>query len=289
MDASTGFTVGAGQVANLAITLPQTDPAAEFTPAGADAAFGALWNRTDQPVAQGRVARSWMWGPKSYATGAERYAEAPNGKRLVQYWDKSRMEITNPGGDRNQLWFVTNGLLSKELISGKAQIGNGAFVNRTPANVPIAGDPDDPNSPTYASFTKLASLNGDRREPSATGATIAQTINRDGTLGFRQELLRYNVRNSAYNKELGHNIPNVFENYFKTLPLDWVFVLGYPIAEPYWATVKVGGQPQDVLIQVFERRVLTYTPTNAAPYQVEMGNVGQHYWRWRYGTAPWEK
>jgi hypothetical protein len=71
--------------------------------------------------------------------------------------------------------------------------------------------------------------------------------------------------------------------------LDWVFVLGYPITEPYWASVKVGGQSKDVLIQVFERRVLTYTPSNAAQYRVEMGNVGQHYWRWRYGTAPWEK
>jgi hypothetical protein len=230
-----------------------------------------------------------MWGPSSFGTGTERYAESPNGKRLVQYWDKSRMEITNPGADRGQLWFVTNGLLTKELISGKAQVGNGTFTTRTPATVPVAGDPNDANSPTYASFTNLASLNGDKRETSAVGATIAQTVNRDGTLGFNQDLLRYNVRNVAYNKELGHNIPNVFDNYFKTLPLDWVFVLGYPITEPYWASVKVGGQSKDVLIQVYERRVLTYTPSNAAQYRVEMGNVGQHYWRWRYGTAPWEK
>ncbi len=283
------FEVAAGRVTTLQSTLPQSDPAGEWTPAGSDSAFGNLWNRTDQPVAQGKAARSWMWGPGSFGTGTERYAEAPNGKRLVQYWDKSRMEITNPGADRGQLWFVTNGLLTKELISGKAQVGNGAFAARTPATVPVAGDPNDGNSPTYASFTSLASLNGDKRETSAVGATIAQTVNRDGTLGFNRDLLRYNVRNAAYNQELGHNIPNVFDSYFKTLPLDWVFVLGYPITEPYWATVKVGGQPKDVLIQVYERRVLTYTPSNAAQYRVEMGNVGQHYWRWRYGTAPWEK
>ncbi|HEX6288105.1 MAG TPA: family 10 glycosylhydrolase [Herpetosiphonaceae bacterium] len=287
-DVGASFTVSPGGVAFLRMTFPQGDPAGEWTPAGADSAFGALWNRTDLSVAQNRAARSWTWGPTSFATGTERYAEAPGGKRLVQYWDKSRMEITNPNGDRSQLWFVTNGLLTKELISGKAQIGNSAFVTRSPASVPVAGDPNDPNSPTYASFRERASLDGDRRANPAVGATVAQTINRDGSLGFNQELTRYGVRNTVYNNELGHNIPNVFADYFKTLPVDWVFALGYPITEPYWARVSVGGQPRDVLIQVYERRVLTYTPANAAQYRVEMGNVGQHYWRWRYGSAPWE-
>ncbi len=288
-DWSAGLTVQPGRVTNLAITFPQADPAAEFSPANSDGAFGALWNRTDQPVAQGRVNRSWMWGPQPFATGTERYAESPDGRRLVQYWDKSRMEVTNPGGNRNDLWFVTNGLLTKELISGRAQVGNGAFVTRAPANVPVAGDPDDSNSPTYASFAQHASLDGDRRATQAIGATIGQTIRRDGTLGFDQNLLRYGVQNVEYNRELGHNIPNVFRDYQRSLPLDWVFVLGYPITEPYWARVKVGGRQQDVLIQVYERRVLTYTPANPVQYRVEMGNVGQHYWRWRYNSAPWEK
>jgi uncharacterized lipoprotein YddW (UPF0748 family) len=287
-DVGVNVVVNPGHVAPVRLTFPQSDPASEWTAAGPDSAFGTLWNRTDQPVAQGRTSRSWTWGPKSYATGTERYAESPSGKRLVQYWDKSRMEITNPNGDRNQLWFVTNGLLTKELISGKAQVGHSAFVTRAPAMVPVAGDPDDPNSPTYASFVQRASLDGDRRAASAVGATVVQTINRDGSLGFDQHLARYGVRNTVYNNELGHNIPNVFADYFKTMPIDWVFALGYPIAEPYWARVKVGGQVKDVLIQVYERRVLTYTPDNAPQYRVEMGNVGQHYWRWRYGSAPWE-
>jgi hypothetical protein len=34
--------------------------------------------------------------------------------------------------------------------------------------------------------------------------------------------------------------------------------------------------------------VLTYTPSNPAAFRVEMGNVGQHYFRWRYNAAPWE-
>ncbi|NJM07394.1 hypothetical protein HC891_16235 [Candidatus Gracilibacteria bacterium] len=59
--------------------------------------------------------------------------------------------------------------------------------------------------------------------------------------------------------------------------------MGYPISEPYWMRVQVNGATF-VLAQAFERRVLTYNPTNAPAWQVEMGNVGQHYYTWRYET-----
>jgi hypothetical protein len=74
-------------------------------------------------------------------------------------------------------------------------------------------------------------------------------------------------------------------NSFKTLPRDWLYIVGLPLSEPYWTRVKVQGVDRDVLVQVFERRVLTYTPTNAPQWQVEMGNVGLHYQLWRYGSA----
>jgi hypothetical protein len=41
-----------------------------------------------------------------------------------------------------------------------------------------------------------------------------------------------------------------------------------------------------VLIQAFERRVLTYVPSQPADWQVEMGNIGLHYFEWRYGGGP---
>jgi hypothetical protein len=60
------------------------------------------------------------------------------------------------------------------------------------------------------------------------------------------------------------------------------YATGFPISEAYWANVKVAGAYQDVLLQCFERRCLTYTPGNQTGWQVEAGNVGQHYERWRY-------
>jgi hypothetical protein len=48
--------------------------------------------------------------------------------------------------------------------------------------------------------------------------------------------------------------------------------------------VQVGGVPNvSVVIQAFQRKVLTYTATNPQGFQVEFGNIGQHYYQWRYG------
>jgi hypothetical protein len=118
---------------------------------------------------------------------------------------------------------------------------------------------------------------------------VTARINRGGEITNDDGTRRYDVRIGSHDPNLQHNIPAVFAEYFRTLPLDWVFVMGYPITEPYWTTVRVGGVEKDVLVQVFERRALTYTPSNDAAFRVEMGNVGQHYFRWRYGIAPWQQ
>ncbi|MFW6075502.1 MAG: lamin tail domain-containing protein, partial [Chloroflexota bacterium] len=72
----------------------------------------------------------------------------------------------------------------------------------------------------------------------------------------------------------GYQEAPLFENPF--------FATGFPVTAPYWARVAVGGSVQDVLLQCFERRCLTYTPENDPGWQVESGNVGQHYYTWRY-------
>jgi hypothetical protein len=64
--------------------------------------------------------------------------------------------------------------------------------------------------------------------------------------------------------------------------IDGLQVMGLPIAEPFWAVVPVGGANKWVLIQPFERRVVTYTPDNDPAFRVEMGNIGQHYKTWRH-------
>lgn len=64
-----------------------------------------------------------------------------------------------------------------------------------------------------------------------------------------------------------------------------LYATGRPITEAYWVQVNVAGELRDVLIQCFERRCLTYTPGNDEGFVVEAGNVGQHYYYWRYVQA----
>jgi hypothetical protein len=248
-----------------------------------------VWQHADAPIQQGAASRSWLWGPLPFRTTVERYVQSPGGERLVEYYDKSRMEITQPATDRQQRWFVTNGLLVKELVSGRLQVGDAEFEDREPANASIAGDPDAANpAPAYRAFAGVVSLNGDRRAEARVGGDVTATIDQAGQIGDDPALARPETRISNYEANLGHNIPGVFWRYMTTLPDDWVFAFGYPISEPFWTSARVGGTNKSVLVQLFERRVLTYTPGNPAGFQVEMGNVGQHYHRWRYGFAPWE-
>lgn len=282
-------TVAPGKVSHISLNTaaPTTEA---LVPAEPDRAFGELWNRTDRAVAEGQTGQSWMWGPGSFGTASEAYSESPGGRRTVQYWDKSRMEVTNTGGNREDLWFVTNGLLTKELISGKLQVGPSEFVERQPSNIPVVGDPTGAAPRyTYGSFGGVASLDGDRRVPSAVGAQVVQTIDEHGNVGSDANFGRYNVVNAEYNNDLGHNVPNVFQSYLTGMSLPWVFVMGFPITEAYWTQASVGGEMKNVLVQLYERRTLTFTPSNPEAFRVEMGNVGQHYYRWRYSDAPWER
>jgi len=255
--------------------------------------FQRTWQRTDKPVADGAVSRTWMWGPEPFSVAkTEDYAESPGSKRTVQYFDKSRMEITNPDGDQSSSWYVTNGLLVVELMSGRMQVGNNVFEDRQPAQINVAGDPDDPL--TYA---VLAGLRG--HAPLTTGATITQRVNASGQVADDPSLAHYGVTAATQVDATKHTVASPFWNFMTasgtvyedgamtndTLFEDPYYATGLPITEAYWADVKVGGQQREVLLQCFERRCLTYTPGNDPAWQVEAGNVGQHYYRWRYPDA----
>src|SRR5207253_8598179 len=136
----------------------------------------------------------------------------------------------------------------------------------------------------------------DKRAPDRTGQAVTATLDRSGQV--RDDPSRGDfVRITRYESTLGHNIPDVFWNFMNSTGsiyndrlktysegpiLNWITDLGYPITEPYWTNVKINGTPKWVLVQAFQRRVLTYVAENPPGWQVEMGNVGRHYYDWRY-------
>ncbi|RIK39462.1 MAG: hypothetical protein DCC58_15245 [Chloroflexi bacterium] len=256
-------------------------------------AFVRTWERTDLPVVTQRVQRTWMWGPEAHSIMLlEPYAEAPGGQRVVQYFDKSRMEITNPAGEPSSIWYVTNGLLVQELVTGRLQVGESSWEQHPPAQVNVAGDPGDDAAPTYASFIGLL-----HTAPLPVGATVQRELRRDGTTLDNPAFGAYNVFAVQHVPETNHTIAAPFWEFMNATGLVYengsyvtaalfpnpYYATGYPISEAYWATVEVGGTPRNVLMQCFERRCLTYAPENPPAWQVEAGNVGQHYYAWRYG------
>lgn len=264
----------------------------------ADPAFERTWQRTDKPVADGTVKRGFYWGPAPFDRRQERYEEGQGARRLVQYFDKSRMEINDPNGDKNSPFFVTNGLLTVELVSGRMQTGNNTYTDGTPADIPLASDNDDPSAPTYTSFAKLLEGGEDRTNQNVT-ATVdkAGNVAQDDALGSTA-----GAKLVYYEAQTRHNIPQVFWDFLnvkgpvyengavvtKQISEPWFYASGLPITEPYWARVKIAGKPDTlVMVQLYERRVLTYVPSEPQPeFRVQVGNIGRHYHDWRYGQDP---
>ena len=258
--------------------------------------FYDTWARTDKPVADGDVSRTFIWGPEANTDVLqERYDDSPGGMRDVQYFDKSRMEINDPNAPNDGLWYVTNGLLVVELLTGNMQVGDSAFEQMGPADINIAGDPGFAETPTYATYGTLMD-----NDAYAAGTVINATVSADGTIGSDASRNQFNVTAGALSTETGHRTASVFYDFMMSsgtvyengmLTQDMLFenpfyATGLPITEAYWANIMVNGSPQWVLTQAFERRVLTYTPSNNAGFQVEAGNVGLHYYAWRYESGP---
>ncbi|HMQ29331.1 MAG TPA: hypothetical protein PKD53_01335 [Chloroflexaceae bacterium] len=284
-----GLIAGALAVLSSALMVAQPLLAA---PAIGNVAFNRVWTRQDWLVSQGLVDRSWTWGPAPLTeTLRETYVEGVDGRRTVQYFDKSRMEINDPTADPNSQWYVTNGLLPIELMTGRQQLGNSRFEQKGPARISAIGDPG--NYPTYADLLPVYQSPG-TVNPNDLGRPATGFLNPDGSVtGFSE--FAGDPNTVLVRGENGHGVAKVFVDFMNQRGLvsdgqtyvaqvyDPLFVFGLPVTGAYWVKAKVGGTEVPVLFQVFERRVLTYNPANPDPFKVEMGNVGQHYYQWRYG------
>ncbi len=215
----------------------------------ADPAFAAQW-------LVGEAITPNFWGPlalahdkqtESYVEG--KLADGTSGMRVVQYFDKARMELTNPATG-----VVTNGLLAKELITGQLQTGDALFEARQPAGIPVAGDPDN-IGPTYASINMNATTLL-AKTSSAAGSPTTRMLSGTGTLGAYTGTYASDPQGTiaAYDTDTQHNVPAAFSAYRTKAG---ILTIGFAISEPFWSNVKVAGTQKDVLVQAFQRRVLT--------------------------------
>jgi len=233
------LTLGAILLLAAAMVIPAG--AADF----ADPAFKVQWQA-------GEAITPNFWGPPASSRTEQYLYSGTNRTRLVQYFDKGRMErydgVTNMTGTK-----VTNGLLATELISGQIQIADDQYLPKTtPPAISIAGDTDNPG-PTYATLAGKAN-NLLAPAESTPGVRIATGITADGEATSGVLPASPGTQIGGYDSLTKHNLPEAFVQYRGKVGLA---TIGYAKSEPFAATVKVAGKQQDVIIQVFEQRVLT--------------------------------
>ncbi len=229
----------------------------------ADSRFASVWNADESRVPN-------FWGPLRLASDG--IQEPYNGgTRLVQYFDKGRMEVTNGA--------VTFGLLATQMVTGDLQQGDQSFRHVPPSLAKIAGDADG-LGPSYRTIYENRSQLLAPRDP-RPGQEIGLLFDKGNTLIVSPNPANPGgpIANGAYDSITQHNVLAAFAEYRSRAGME---PIGLAISEPFAAYFTVGGVERAIAVQVFERRVLTYTEGNPLDFRVEMGNIGRHFFDWVY-------
>ncbi|MCS7050731.1 MAG: hypothetical protein NZL87_03865, partial [Thermomicrobium sp.] len=125
-------------VASFVPFAPATAASVGFDPTTAQPAVAALWVQLDGGIRYQDSGRAWALGPVVRAVATEPYAEAPGGSRTVYYFDKARVEVTDPSSSDPRT-NLTLGLLVRDMVLGVVQIGDHRYVSVAPAAIPLAG------------------------------------------------------------------------------------------------------------------------------------------------------
>lgn len=75
----------------------------------------------------------------------------------------------------------------------------------------------------------------------------------------------------------GYKVPDFLWRYINQtalFPGGWLHDIGLPITEAFPATAVKNGERRDLIMQAFERTVLTYDPDNPPQWQIERANIG---------------
>jgi hypothetical protein len=173
----------------------------------------------------------------------------------AQYFEKGRAE--DHPEEQNPFWRVQYGLLVDELVGARSTL-------------PVGGDA---STLTYAAIQQLADPSQRVAPPPGfVGGTMALP---DGSV--------FVPFSAALVPEAGHVVPPNFWAYVNNLDLfpgGWLHDVGLPITEPVEAVVDKGpATGRQIVVQAFQRTVLTYDPLNPPDYRVERANVGTDYAR----------
>jgi hypothetical protein len=172
---------------------------------------------------------------------------------LVQYFEKGRLEL-HP--DAPSDWRYQLGLLVDELA-------------RVLAPVPLGGDT---STLTYADVALLS--DSERRTALPDGFSGGIWESADGSVFIPFDAFLAPAP--------GHLVPLDFWRFLNdpaVFPGGWLHDAGLPVTPVAEAVVTKGPVSRRILVQAFQRTILTYDPQNPLDYVVECANVGADYMR----------
>jgi lipoprotein-anchoring transpeptidase ErfK/SrfK len=169
--------------------------------------------------------------------------------RGVQYFDKGRLE-DHSAETTDPAWMVMRGRLTVELIEKAPNLQiNGSDV-------------------TYGRIKEL----------SAT--THAPPSWLTGGVGILDDGTTFVPFDPGLRPTNGYIVPPYFWQYLQRsdlFPGGWLHDAGLPLSDIFPALVFKEGVPRQVIMQPFERVVLTYDALNPVEWQLEQGNIGYDY------------
>ena len=165
----------------------------------------------------------------------------------AQYFEKGRLEdhratVTDP------LWAFMYGRLTADLMVSAPEHA----VNATTI--------------TYATLHLATNL--DLRVPAPVNFTQGTQSVQDGIF------VPYDPQLRAIS---GYVVPLYFWTYINQtdlFPGGWLHDIGLPMTSAFLVNTVKDGQQRQIMLQAFERTVLTYDPLNPRAWQVERGNIG---------------
>lgn len=193
-----------------------------------------------------------------------------DGTYAVQYFEKGRMEDRSfETSDPN--WQIMYGLLVDQLV-GRAGENPPGSPYASASNLPVGGDV---SSMTYYDLVRL-------RDPAQRVAPPP------GYPGFGTMTLANGTTFIPFTADLsaapGHYVLGGFWQYMNRadlFPGGWLHDIGLPITEPQEVHVTKylpeGPVQRQIIIQAFQRTVLTYDPANPPAWQIERANVGSDF------------
>jgi lipoprotein-anchoring transpeptidase ErfK/SrfK len=170
----------------------------------------------------------------------------------AQYFEKGRIE-DHRAETADPTWAIMYGRLTAELMEQAPWLP----VNST--------------SSTYADLARLANPDLTWRHPTDVAGPRPVT---GPTAELTGMLVPYD---GGLQAAPGYIVPSYFWRYINRadlFPGGWLHDIGLPMTDAFAVQALKAGAPRTIIMQAFERSVLTYDPLNPAEWQVERGNIG---------------